>query len=194
MSNKSLTATMNECRSMSTFHRTDPALKELLAAAAHHLWALNGLRGSETGWLIERRRDGQPVDWLDITEGFDGLEPPKWTTESTKAIRFCRRQDAEAYYAFHIDDLPDTYITDHKWLDIQLLPEQQIELAKVAKRYAPLSGAQLEELFREPETVDQICDRVGKKLREEIRAIWAESKRAQALIGSATPADEVDRG
>ena len=65
----------------------------------------------ETGWLLESSHiDGSPY-WLALdatTE--DGWE---WTKDSAKALRFCRKIDAENY----IIDIGWTAVTatEHSW-------------------------------------------------------------------------------
>ena len=64
-------------------------------------------RAEERGWLIERQ-DKQPVEWLCAwSGGFD------WTTDSLKAIRFCRREDANQIA--EIFDGLDVHILEHIW-------------------------------------------------------------------------------
>lgn len=58
------------------------------------------------GWLIERWRD-RP-EWL-FVEG----EVFAWTPDSLKAIRFCRRQDAEQVASVIGEDAER--ITQHMW-------------------------------------------------------------------------------
>lgn len=60
----------------------------------------------EYGWLVEREINGIP-HWRTIDRGFI-----TWTTDSVKAIRFCRREDAEMF-AFEDEDAER--ITDHIW-------------------------------------------------------------------------------
>lgn len=124
---KAFNETLSLCRSLSTFRHTDPAFKEVLASAAHHLAAMQAnQQKDETGWLIELRPDNGPPKWLDLSET---LLHPSWTADSSKALRFARRDDAEAYYAFHIDDMPHTFITEHMWLDARS-PTQKNEEGK----------------------------------------------------------------
>ena len=73
------------------------------------------VKSVETGWLIERQVAGRAVWWRG-REGYD------WTVESCEAVRFCRRQDAEAVVASvrsglrWWDDVEVT-VTDHMWID-----------------------------------------------------------------------------
>jgi hypothetical protein len=63
---------------------------------------------SELGWLIERS-NGRPM-WLYPQE--DGIWA--WTDDSIKAIRFARREDADAFVKLcDIDDAEA--ITEHCW-------------------------------------------------------------------------------
>jgi len=60
----------------------------------------------ETGWLIERR--SPHPEWLTVRAGmFD------WTTDSLKAIRLCRRQDADTLA--EIFENEDIRIEEHQW-------------------------------------------------------------------------------
>jgi len=63
---------------------------------------------TESGWLIETRRNGYP-EWASFEEG--GVV---WTTDSLKACRFARREDAEQL-AYGEDC---NAITEHSWPDI----------------------------------------------------------------------------
>jgi hypothetical protein len=69
---------------------------------------------SEVGWLIELRDENGSPSWMTLkpAEALWGLV---WTKDSSEALRFARRVDAEDYYACHIDDAPDTFITEHRW-------------------------------------------------------------------------------
>jgi len=62
----------------------------------------------EAGWLIERCLPPmrEPM-WLIAAWQFD------WTNDSTKAIRFCRREDAEQI-ASMFENEPIS-ITEHQW-------------------------------------------------------------------------------
>jgi len=62
----------------------------------------------EAGWLIERKgKDGSPEWAICWSGGFD------WTKDSTKAIRFCRREDANQ--VAEIFEFEDVHITEHIW-------------------------------------------------------------------------------
>jgi len=61
----------------------------------------------ETGWLVEiQDPNGKPY-WIDV--GDAGL-----TDDRTKATRFCRKQDAEAYIR-HVNKIPGLIATEHQW-------------------------------------------------------------------------------
>jgi hypothetical protein len=69
--------------------------------------ALRG-RVEETGWLIELK--GNTPSWAVVNpRDYD----EHWTTDSTKAIRFARRQDAQAY----IDHIgwTEAFPSEHIW-------------------------------------------------------------------------------
>jgi hypothetical protein len=61
----------------------------------------------EIGWLIERRDMNMP-HWLTvINEMFD------WTTDSTIAIRLCRREDADRLAEIFSNE--DIAVTENSW-------------------------------------------------------------------------------
>jgi len=68
----------------------------------------HGAAGDETAWLVERR-------YLDRTEYVSmNACGVNWTTDANKALRCCRREDAEQLAA----GAPDEYsiwITEHLW-------------------------------------------------------------------------------
>jgi hypothetical protein len=67
--------------------------------------------GEEAGWLIERR--------VRTRAGFDWTSPMwwhpacGWTHDSSKALRFSRREDAEALRNFLC--LPVAFVSEHIW-------------------------------------------------------------------------------
>lgn len=63
--------------------------------------------GRETGWLIELR--GQRPTWFQLADG------DNWTDDSTKALRFARKADAESY----IEEIgwTEAFASEHEWLD-----------------------------------------------------------------------------
>lgn len=63
-----------------------------------------------TGWLIERRIQGQPPSWFAI-----GLCEP-WTTTALAALRFARFVDARDYIAEHMKGDSSVEPTEHVWL------------------------------------------------------------------------------
>jgi hypothetical protein len=66
----------------------------------------NDLR-AETGWLIERRDKAEP-HWLTVEdEMFD------WTTDSLKALRMCRREDADRLAEIFSNE--DIMVNEHQW-------------------------------------------------------------------------------
>lgn len=60
----------------------------------------------ETGWLLERR-DNSKIEWLALSNG-----DWAWTGDSTKALRFARKQDADAMSEIISDA---EYVTEHQW-------------------------------------------------------------------------------
>jgi hypothetical protein len=61
----------------------------------------------DTGWLIERLGANGPEWLIAWSGGFD------WTTDSLKAIRFCRREDANQ--VAEIFESEDVHICEHQW-------------------------------------------------------------------------------
>lgn len=62
----------------------------------------------ETAWLIESRFTPGPSWW-------SGKGPAPWTRNANEAVRFVRRQDAEAA----MDSLPDKhmiFVSEHMWI------------------------------------------------------------------------------
>lgn len=62
----------------------------------------------ETGWLIENRYTPGPSWW----RGTDS--PEQWTPDSLKAVRFCRKQDAEAAMAT-LPDVHMCFVSEHQY-------------------------------------------------------------------------------
>lgn len=79
---------------------------------------------SETGWLIERRRDGE-TKWI-MANGM-GFE---WTSDSLKSIRFCRREDAEQIAAI-LDHDADA-ITCHEWVDAEAVVKTENDAERLS--------------------------------------------------------------
>jgi hypothetical protein len=77
---------------------------------------------SESGWLIEEITGGTRwysgtgvVDADDPQEGWSGVV---WTKDASKAIRFCRKVDAEmAMRTLGFDDPKHFAATEHVWVD-----------------------------------------------------------------------------
>jgi hypothetical protein len=65
----------------------------------------------ETGWLVENDNGG-PCWWGRTPDGEDVFG---WTTSSLMALRFARKEDAEAY----IEEVGwnDVIATEHQWSD-----------------------------------------------------------------------------
>ena len=76
-----------------------------------HIFDAEALHSSsaETGWLIEKRPAlyGGAPQWLIASWTFE------WTTDSAKAIRFCRREDAEQVASMLESE--EVSITEHQW-------------------------------------------------------------------------------
>ena len=64
---------------------------------------------SETGWLIEVKGRGDAVWWC--CSG--GFSPISWTTQSEKACRFARKQDAELI--INKLEISHAIATEHAW-------------------------------------------------------------------------------
>lgn len=62
----------------------------------------------ERAWLIESRFTPAPTWWM----GTD--HPAPWTQDSLKAVRFCRKQDAEAAMAA-LQDGHFCFVSEHQW-------------------------------------------------------------------------------
>lgn len=76
----------------------------------------------ETGWLIEK--DDPPVYHL-IKYDFDYDE--HWTPDVNKALRFARREDAQAY-SDHIGwTSPPVRIVEHMWPAPKVMPRGGVE-------------------------------------------------------------------
>ena len=60
----------------------------------------------ERGWLIEKNLGGKPL-WLTCNWSFG------WTEDSTKSVRFSRREDAEQIATMFENE--DISITEHDW-------------------------------------------------------------------------------
>src|SRR5258708_7757993 len=73
----------------------------------------------ETGWLVELRSYGKFEGWLHGGE-VDHGSTLGWTTDPNKALRFCRKEDADAFrvrYGFTWSSEGTTHLsTDHVWL------------------------------------------------------------------------------
>lgn len=65
----------------------------------------------ETGWLLEREANGQ-IEYIGVIDGM-----LNWTPDSLKALRLCRREDADALCEI-VDDC--WRVADHRW--VQPLP------------------------------------------------------------------------
>lgn len=68
------------------------------------------MREAQTGWLVELK--GNTPSWAIL---FSGDYDDHWTTDSTKALRFSRKIDAEAFIAWH--GWTETFASEHIWVD-----------------------------------------------------------------------------
>jgi hypothetical protein len=76
----------------------------------------------QTGWLIERRANhtNQPI-WYSVLactewDWKQAIDPPMlWTTDASKALRFARQTDAEAFIKFK--GFQHALATEHMWCD-----------------------------------------------------------------------------
>lgn len=92
----------------------------------------------ETGWLIElplTQRGGGRLCWVALEEGpwplFDTLRtnedydlrkctsPLRFTPESSEALRFARKEDAEAFMRKFDRFLLHAVATEHMWMEAQ---------------------------------------------------------------------------
>lgn len=74
--------------------------------------------GEETGWLIEHPNTSQSVKYYTMAPG----TPDFWTTDSQKALRFARREDANNYLSFYGDDELPARIVEHRWMPLPKPP------------------------------------------------------------------------
>ena len=65
----------------------------------------------EHGWLIEHEDEPK---WLTLRPA-EASWSACWTKESSDAVRFCRRSDAEDYVSAHFGGEGPIRITDHIW-------------------------------------------------------------------------------
>lgn len=96
---------------------TIDAIKNNLPMLLRALSALSGLESvkgaSNIGWLVERNDLGAPR-WLCFGPRH---RDTTYTTDATKALRFVRKEDAEAAM-YHLENNdPVLRVTEHVWLD-----------------------------------------------------------------------------
>lgn len=74
---------------------------------------------AETGWLVERKM-GVPHWWGRHTPTLEDEDAFGWTDDSLRAIRFARKEDAEAY----IEEVGwnDVIASEHMWCDAPAKP------------------------------------------------------------------------
>lgn len=86
------------------------------AYRTHHATIIAALRAAgevdQTGWLVERNDLGSPR-WLCFGPKH---RDTTYTTDANKALRFARKEDAEAAM-FHLENNdPVLRVTEHKWI------------------------------------------------------------------------------
>ena len=120
----------------------------------------------ETGWLVELK--GQTPSWSTL---FAGDYDDHWTEESTKAIRFARKVDAEAWIAWH--GWTEAFASEHIWndgRDRSSLAEDNAKLrARVEEECAQLVENEM------PATQDMESTMICDALERAAKAIRARS-------------------
>ena len=103
-------------------YRRDPIGTNLLDATqatemVRYMVAEMPVSKEETGWLIERSNGSQPLWWGPPCSRWEWqqalIAPDQWTADASKALRFARREDAEAMIRF--EGLQHAIATDHMW-------------------------------------------------------------------------------
>lgn len=72
----------------------------------------------QIGWLVERNGKwwGPDCTSYDWDHALPGCEPPLWTSDASKALRFARQEDAEAYIRWRGLG-GGVKATEHIWVD-----------------------------------------------------------------------------
>ena len=103
---------VEQCRQSTPADKWDFAYRLEQICKKYHIEQASQLpeaQGVERGWLLERDRNGP--EWLGINR-VEAYVEWMWTKDSTKALRFARREDAENYAGF-VEDC--WTITEHQW-------------------------------------------------------------------------------
>lgn len=78
----------------------------------------------QTGWLIERN-DYYGTQWLRFMGHHGEIPTLEWTTESSIALRFARREDAEWIIRKFPMECVLCVPTEHVWVDLPPQGEKQ---------------------------------------------------------------------
>ncbi len=106
---------------------------------------------SETGWLVELK--GQTPSWSTL---FAGDYDDHWTEDSTKALRFARKVDAESFIDWH--GWTEAFASEHAWDDGRAhLPVGAGEpVAWQSIETAPKDGSQFEARYEDGTTEEGV--------------------------------------
>ena len=145
---------------------------------------------SASGWLIESREDGLPT-WLSLKEP-EAMWSELFTPDSSAALRFARREDAEDYVRCNLDDAP-VYITEHGWAALAdprqppATPLSDEFVARLVKR-----GEGYSETYR-PSGVDSELDEwIDRYPHDWQSLVHTVSKVRRALSASTTDSGRLD--
>lgn len=130
----------------------------------------------ETGWLIEHSGEILPgaeqraqVSWLRVQMKFNGYGAREFgfTHDANEALRFARKEDAEAVLAMHLGaDPPDWYskpfsVTEHMWpaaSQAQAAPAPDPSAQAVAGAVATEPSEEIQELRAQVEAWRKQCE------------------------------------
>lgn len=130
----------------------------------------------ETGWLIEHSGEILPgaeqraqVSWLRVQMKFNGYGAREFgfTHDANEALRFARKEDAEAVLAMHLGaSPPDWYskpfsVTEHMWPDAlqpQAAPATEPSAQPVAGAVATEPSEEIQELRAQVEAWRKQCE------------------------------------
>jgi len=112
---------LRQLRNVAGFTLTDGELEVLIqrvvrvsaytAQLGARVGVLEAQAKDEIAWLVEIKNPIAPT-WLARTLTDEGLL--EWTTDHQKAIRFCRKEDAEAYISEA--GWLDAFASEHMWM------------------------------------------------------------------------------